>query len=420
MPLLRALPLPVAQPWPAALLARRAAAVATLLALFLGPLALTTAAADTVQLEARVLLQGHTRVGSWMAIEVKLTNGGPAVRGELRIAGGSQGRTRFSVAEDLPTDSRKTDVLYAQPAGIRPIDQGRARVRQHDGGQRRRRLPDPRLGPAHRRRRGRAAAGHHRRASLDPGPNGSAPAIVPLGPADLPERLEGWATLDRLIWQDVDSSGLTDAQLAALRLDRRRRTAGHRRRDGGDISTLSSFPDHLSPTGRRLPSTSPRPRSQGSSARCRRCPRPARARRSTRGRARARRPRAPGRRRPARLREWRRHPDRLRPDDRLAHPGQGRRGDVAPVPAQSDRRRTRHSADDGQIVGAVVGSWPRSPCRRSAASSRSSVRHPPHRPDQLPRPAPPRSTRARAGSRCRSSSSASRSRPTCLGRRCAA
>ena len=36
-------------------------------------------------------------------------------------------------------------------------------------------------------------------------------------PADLPERVQAWAPLDRLIWQDVDAASLTPAQLAALR-----------------------------------------------------------------------------------------------------------------------------------------------------------------------------------------------------------
>ena len=77
---------------------------------------------------------------------------------------------------------------------------------------------------------------------LDPNQNGAPPAIITLGVGDLPERLEGWATLDRLIWQDVDSNTLTPLQMAALRgwiagggrLIIAGGTAG--------ISTLSAFP----------------------------------------------------------------------------------------------------------------------------------------------------------------------------------
>ena len=66
-------------------------------------------------MEARTLLDGHARVGSWMAIAVHLKNDGPPIQGELRLSGGSQGRTRFGTVVDLPTQSDKTYVLYAQP-----------------------------------------------------------------------------------------------------------------------------------------------------------------------------------------------------------------------------------------------------------------------------------------------------------------
>ena len=69
-------------------------------------------------MEAQVLLDGHARVGSWMAIDIRLTNDGPAITGELRMAGGAQGRTRFGTAVDLPTQSDKTYRLYAQPPGF--------------------------------------------------------------------------------------------------------------------------------------------------------------------------------------------------------------------------------------------------------------------------------------------------------------
>ncbi len=52
---------------------------------------------------------------------------------------------------------------------------------------------------------------------LVPNQNNVAPLTVALGIADLPERVEAWSTLDRLIWQDTDSSQLTPAQLDALR-----------------------------------------------------------------------------------------------------------------------------------------------------------------------------------------------------------
>lgn len=216
-------------------------------ALVAGPLALRTSAAEVIGMESQVLLQGHTRVGSWMAIQVQFTNDGPAFSGELRIAGGSQGRTRFSVAVSLPTDSRKAYVLYAQPpafgrsvkvelvAGGTTAAATDVAYLAHDSAQ----LV---VGVVAEKPQGIVGE-----LDLDPSPSGTAPAIIALGVEDLPERIEGWATLDRLIWQDVDSNTLTTAQLAALRgwiagggrLTIAGGTAG--------IGTLSGFPDDLLP-----------------------------------------------------------------------------------------------------------------------------------------------------------------------------
>ena len=73
------------------------------------------AAAEGPTMEARILLGGHARLGSWVAISVHLKNDGPAVCGELRLAGGTQGQTRFGKAVELPTQSDQVHVLYAQP-----------------------------------------------------------------------------------------------------------------------------------------------------------------------------------------------------------------------------------------------------------------------------------------------------------------
>ena len=241
------MPLATALPRPAARWLRHALACLFAAAVALGPVALSASAAESVGLEARVLLQGHTRVGSWMAIEVQFTNDGPAVRGELRIAGGTQGRTRFSVAVDLPTDSRKTYVLHAQPpafgrnvkvelvSGGTTVASAEVAYLAHDSSQ-------LIVGVVAERPQGIIGE-----LDLDPSINGAAPAIVSLGIAALPERVEGWTTLDRLIWQDVDSNLLTDAQLDALRgwiagggrLIVAGGTAG--------IGTLSGFPDDLIP-----------------------------------------------------------------------------------------------------------------------------------------------------------------------------
>jgi hypothetical protein len=85
--------------------------------------------------------------------------------------------------------------------------------------------------------------------SLDllPNQNNVAPLAIPLDPEDLPDRVEAWGTLDRLVWQDVDSSRLSTEQLAALR---GWVAAGGRLVVVGGTagpSTLSAFPDILLP-----------------------------------------------------------------------------------------------------------------------------------------------------------------------------
>ncbi len=82
---------------------------------------------------------------------------------------------------------------------------------------------------------------------LLPNQNQIAPVIVPLDPEDLPERVEAWGGLDRLVWQDLDSNRLTPGQLQSLR----GWVAGGGRLVivGGTAgpSSLSAFPDDLLP-----------------------------------------------------------------------------------------------------------------------------------------------------------------------------
>ena len=103
--------------------------------------------------------------------------------------------------------------------------------------------------------------------------------------ADLPERVEGWGGLDRLVWQDVDSNQLSAGQLDALR--RWLAAGGRLVIVGGSagIGTLSAFPTTCSPTARPPRSTSTRPASISllgplparRNRRCRRWPAPSAA-----------------------------------------------------------------------------------------------------------------------------------------------
>lgn len=213
----------------------------------LGPLATGAAAADPPSIEAHALLSGNARIGSWMAIQVHLVNDGPAVAGELRLAGGTQGQTRFGTAVDLPTQSDKRYVLYAQPPafgselevilaqGDQKVVSTKVKFAIHDGSQ---------LMVAVVAERPEGIVGN---LGLLPNQNQIAPLVMSITPEDLPERVEAWGALDRVVWQDVDADRLSPAQLEALR----GWVAGGGRLviAGGTAGpkTLAAFPDALLP-----------------------------------------------------------------------------------------------------------------------------------------------------------------------------
>ncbi len=202
-------------------IAARLVAVLALVVIGLAPASATAFAATTdvegLTMEARVLLAGNVRPGSWMAIEVHLTNDGPAVTGELQLAGGSQGRTRFGTVVDLPTTSDKTYLLYAQPPAFgRDITvelvSGETTVARTQAPFTLRDATQLTVAVVAERPQGIVAG-----LDLLPNQNQVAPAVLQLAPADLPSRIEAWGPVDRLIWQDVDSNQLSQDQIDALR-----------------------------------------------------------------------------------------------------------------------------------------------------------------------------------------------------------
>ncbi len=193
------------------------AAAAILTALL--PAASPVAAAEGLVMEARVLLEGQARVGAWMAIEVRLTNSGPPVVGELRLATTQDARTRFSTPVDLPTTSDKTYVLYAQPpssfgsslkvtlvAGDSVVSEKTVDFVINDSS----RLV---VGVVAERPEAIVPTLN----LLPAAANGQLPTVLALEIADLPERVEAWGALDRLVWQDIDTVDLSGGQVAALR-----------------------------------------------------------------------------------------------------------------------------------------------------------------------------------------------------------
>jgi hypothetical protein len=185
-------------------------------ALLITLLAGAVTASDGVTMSARALVGGHARVGTWMAIAVDLANDGPPVSGELRVAAGSSGRTRYAVAVDLPTQSQKRYIVHVQaPAfsgkltvalvsGTQTVAERTVDVAIHDASQ-------LLVGVVAERPQEVAASVH-----LLAGTGGVAPAILPLAPEDLPDRAQAWSAIDRLVWQDVDADRLSTEQLDAL------------------------------------------------------------------------------------------------------------------------------------------------------------------------------------------------------------
>ena len=196
---------------------------------------------------ARVLLQGHARLGSWIAILVHLHNEGPSISGELRLQGGTQGGTRYATPVQLDNPSDKDWLLYAQPpsfgqqlevvlaSGSSVIVRQKVAVTIHDPTQ---------LIVGVVAEDTRPLVGG---LSLPAVQNQGGAVVVPLAVSDLPTRIEAWSALDRLVWQDVEASTLSAEQLAALRgwiaLGGRLVIVG----GTAGIGSLAGFPDDLLP-----------------------------------------------------------------------------------------------------------------------------------------------------------------------------
>lgn len=201
-----------------------------------------------ITLEARVLMDGHVRIGAWAAVDVRVRNDGPPVQGELRLTGRQQGRSTYGVLVDLPTGSDKRYTLYAQPSifgrGLSvSLFQGAAEtakvelpVTAHDSSV-------PIIAIVAEREQGLAPDIQEAASSAAT----QRPVILPLEVADLPSRVEAWSAVDRLVWQDVDAGSLSPEQLRAL--TGWLAAGGRIVLLGGTAGTdpLAAFPDELLP-----------------------------------------------------------------------------------------------------------------------------------------------------------------------------
>lgn len=173
-----------------------------------------------VTIEAHALLGGHVRPGSWAAVNVVLTNAGPAIDGELRIrASEEETRSQYGVEVNLPTGARQQFTLYGQTAlfgsrvfvdlvsGDRVAATQAVAIRSHDAY-----VPIVAVISESPER----ILADVTEALVNP--NAPTTSVITLTAADLPPRVEAWVAIDRLIWQDVDTAMLGEEQLEALRL----------------------------------------------------------------------------------------------------------------------------------------------------------------------------------------------------------
>jgi hypothetical protein len=204
-------------------------------------------AAD-VTVTAEAMLGRNVRAGDWVAVRVRLENAGPTVDGELRIASDEQGASTYGVVVQLAPGARQDHVLYGKAGffGSRlrvtlvsagsvvatadaPVEAGPVKV----------------LGVYIVAERPEQLIGDLRESVGSRG--GPSPEVVAIGPEDLPPRVEAWAGIDRLVWQDVPSANLAGEQLDALRTWVA--SGGDLVIVGGSTGTaaLQGFPDDLLP-----------------------------------------------------------------------------------------------------------------------------------------------------------------------------
>ncbi|MDQ3937175.1 MAG: hypothetical protein M3253_00675, partial [Chloroflexota bacterium] len=188
------------------------------------PLALPAGAAEIgLELNARALLAGNVRPGAWAAVVVEVVNPGPAVSGELRVRSSQQGRTQYGVEVELPSGAHQQHTVYAQPpvfgsrlhidlvsAGETLITREVA-IKSHD-------VWSPVIGLVAERPEGIQAGVADVVRNLGRDAGGQAGVVIPLSVADLPERVEAWSAIDRLVWQDVHAATMSSTQIEALRL----------------------------------------------------------------------------------------------------------------------------------------------------------------------------------------------------------
>ena len=201
-----------------------------------------------ITLSAEPMLAGNYAGGSWVAFRVEVSNDGPAVNGELRIARTTTGGSSYARPVALATGARQEHILYAELAVVG----NRFNVALISGGAT---LASVSVAVTTRATNALGVFVVAERPEALVGPLAEAlgrvttPAsrIAAVTPEQLPPRVEPWASVDLLVWQDVESSRLTADRLAALTTWIA--LGGHLVIVAGSAgsSSFSGFPDELLP-----------------------------------------------------------------------------------------------------------------------------------------------------------------------------
>src|SRR5688572_25672468 len=179
----------------------------------------TPPANQDIVINAHALLGGHVRPGAWTAVDVEITNNGPAVTGELRIRGQAETGSQYGIAVELAPGAHQRLTLYSQTqifgtrvnvelvSGDQVVAGQQVPVKSHDA-------YTPIVAVVAEQPQGLLP--QVTAAMVNPNVQGA--TVITLSPQDLPSRVEAWAAIDRLVWQDVDAATLTQLQAQALRL----------------------------------------------------------------------------------------------------------------------------------------------------------------------------------------------------------
>jgi hypothetical protein len=171
----------------------------------------------SITLTAQPLLGGTFRVGAWAAVRVDVANAGPAVDGELRLSSASGRGSTFSLPVQLATGARQEHFLYGNlgffgnryEIALVAEDYTHALTRVPVDGV----ASDAPIVMVVAERP-EAIVG-----DIDEGLEllrEASAKVVAIAPEDLPARVEPWASIDVVIWQDVESNRLNPAQLEAM------------------------------------------------------------------------------------------------------------------------------------------------------------------------------------------------------------